>query len=529
MNEEDHLDTLNKFPPIFVRMVIFNLVKELGILYEMSEGMADHSVACYAQGYNKDGLKYTVLSCDSYFYAYNLDNGYVSFKDLMNSLKEPKNLSNETEVHVYYLENLLSCLKLSSYLTWLYFCVLLGDYDIGLDRNIGYFKQKRIDTRNGNFMNLIAYLRQNESSMLSNDFSEIRNSYRDRRLVEIIDDLLAFFKFENNSYKFIASVSIDDFERFIISIRDLKICYLSCYVEDCNEQSIYQICKDTPILGGIYSELSVSSVLEYSRLPITTSGTLIKSVDYKPSKIDNLALNLLVELNEKNLKKDDDLSLLYVSFAIWYDWLTRNKYNNETTNISADMFLDSIIYNWIILMSKSNNDNNIINQSGDLKKILDQKNLCQISDLYEEIINDGNKINSSAFFRTDLKLVHRLNEFQIAYYLLNVYNKLKKFSLKFLGPNEFLNCSFICKFIQESQLGNKKSFQLKKLLEENNLVQQVFGIFILFFLKYILINILLLIDKIKNEINNIIITIRRTNSVSVNELTDLVKKISINK
>ncbi len=82
----NHLDYLNKFPPIFVRMVIFNLVKELGILYEMSEGMADHSVACYAQGYNKDGLKYTVLSCDSYFYVYNLDNDYVSFKDLMNSL-----------------------------------------------------------------------------------------------------------------------------------------------------------------------------------------------------------------------------------------------------------------------------------------------------------------------------------------------------------------------------------------------------------------------------------------------------------
>jgi hypothetical protein len=178
-------------------------------------------------------------------------------------------------------------------------------------------------------------------------------------------------------------------------------------------------------------------------------------------------------------------------------------------------------------MSKSNN-NNIINQSGELKKVLDQKDLCKISDLYEEIQNDGNNIHPSAFFKTDLKLVHRLNEFQIAYYLLNVYNKLKKFSLKFLGPNEFLNCSFICKFIQESQLENKKSFQLKSLLEENKSIQLVFSnnIFILFFL--LLINILLLIDKIKNEINNIKIT-TRTNSVSVNELTDLVNKISINK
>jgi hypothetical protein len=62
--------------------------------------MADHSVACYAQGYNKDGLKYTVLSCDSYFYVYNLDKGYVSFKDIINILKEPSNLSNKTEINV---------------------------------------------------------------------------------------------------------------------------------------------------------------------------------------------------------------------------------------------------------------------------------------------------------------------------------------------------------------------------------------------------------------------------------------------
>jgi hypothetical protein len=295
-NEEDHLDTLNKFPPIFVRMVIFNLVNELDISYKMSEGMAYHSVACYAQGYNDDGLKYTVLSWNSYFYAYNLDNGYVSFKYLINSLKEPSNLSNKTEVNVYYLKHLLSHLKLSSYLTWLYFCVLLGDYDIGIDRNISYFRQKRIDTRNGNIMNLIVHLRQNESSMLSNNFSEIRYSYRDRRLVEIIDDLLALFKFKNHFYKFIDSVLIDDFERFITSIRDLKICYLSCFVEDCNEQSIYQICKETPILRGIYSNLSdSSSVREFSRLPITASGRLWESIEYSSNKIDNLALNLLAE------------------------------------------------------------------------------------------------------------------------------------------------------------------------------------------------------------------------------------------
>jgi len=73
--------------------------------------------------------------------------------------------------------------------------------------------------------------------------------------------------------------------------------------------------------------------------------------------------------------------------------------------------------------------------------------------------------------------------------LLNVYNKLKKFSLKFLGPNEFLNCSFICKFIQESQLENKKPFQLKSLLEENKSIQQVFGNVFLYYFFLIYFNL----------------------------------------
>jgi len=74
----------------------------------------------------------------------------------------------------------------------------------------------------------------------------------------------------------------------------------------------------------------------------------------------------------------------------------RNKFNNETTNISADIFLDSIIYNWIILMSKSNNNNNIINQSGDFRS----SDLCKISDLYEEILNNANNIHPPVFAST---------------------------------------------------------------------------------------------------------------------------------
>ena len=288
-------------------------------------------------------------------------------KYFISILKEANKLNSASEVHVFYLKNLLCHLNLS-YDTWLYFCVLLGDFDIEIERNIKYFKQKRIDTRYSNFMNLITYLKQNESSMLSNSFSEIRNSYS-YGLIKKIDDLLALFKFENKSYKFIDLILIDDFDRFIISTKDLKICYLSCLVEDCNEQSIYHICQDMEILQEIYTNLSDSTITEYSRLPLN-SGKLVKSINYNPSKRNNnLALNLLLELNDKNLEKNDDLSLLHVSLAIWYDWLTKHKYNHETSNVSAEMFLDSVIYNWIILMCKSDDKKN---QSGDLKKLLDQ-------------------------------------------------------------------------------------------------------------------------------------------------------------
>jgi len=33
----------------------------------------------------------------------------------------------------------------------------------------------------------------------------------------------------------------------------------------------------------------------------------------------------------------------------------------------------------------------------------------------------------------------------------DILNNLKEFDLKFQSPNIFLNCSFVCRFIQENQ------------------------------------------------------------------------------
>jgi len=47
----------------------------------------------------------------------------------------------------------------------------------------------------------------------------------------------------------------------------------------------------------------------------------------------------------------------------------------------------------------------------------------------------------------------------------DILNNLKEFDLKFQSPNIFLNCSFVFRFIQESQSSDSKSFKLDSQLK----------------------------------------------------------------
>ena len=226
-SQDDQYETLTQYPPFFVRMIIFDLVKELDINYSMSYGMADHAVACYANGFNEEGKKYTVLSRDSYFYAYDLKKGYLSFRYLTEKLKEPKNLNGLTEVPVFNVKSLLDYFGLTSHKTWLYFCMLMGDNDIELSRNVDYFRAKRIDTRYGKWINLINYLKENERHLLQSDFKEIRSSYY-RESLNKIDALIKQFEFKDNEYKLVEATN--DFDRFVMSVKDLNKCFLNTMV-----------------------------------------------------------------------------------------------------------------------------------------------------------------------------------------------------------------------------------------------------------------------------------------------------------
>jgi hypothetical protein len=73
-------DEAKRKPPFFLRMILFKVIRELNIKHCMTSGMADHAVACYANGVgNGSSEKFSVYSRDSYFFAYNLEKGKKKF------------------------------------------------------------------------------------------------------------------------------------------------------------------------------------------------------------------------------------------------------------------------------------------------------------------------------------------------------------------------------------------------------------------------------------------------------------------
>lgn len=202
-------------------MILFKVVKELKIKHRMTEGQADHAVACYAEGSNLDGLKYTVLARDSYFYVYKLSKGYVSMKYIIDKLKQPEKINDLTRVPVYYCSELIDYIGLQSYETWFWFCILLGDYDYGIPKNIKYFRDNNLI----DYMSIINYFIENEFLLCMSKYSEIKVTYNLDQKKKIFN-LLRLFQFEDKQYKFINSVDemkIDDFERFILTTKDIEL------------------------------------------------------------------------------------------------------------------------------------------------------------------------------------------------------------------------------------------------------------------------------------------------------------------
>lgn len=158
-------------------MILFDILKELNINYKMAKGMADHAIACYSNGFNDTGQYFTVLSRDSYFNVYNLEHGYVSWNFVTDILTDIDNLNRKTQVPVYYLNNMLKFLGID-HLTWIYYCVISGDYDIGLYKNIAYLRSNSLAPKN--HQSILEHLKRNQDNFRKDNYSLIRSTYEPR-------------------------------------------------------------------------------------------------------------------------------------------------------------------------------------------------------------------------------------------------------------------------------------------------------------------------------------------------------------
>jgi hypothetical protein len=484
-NSNYDLIDLKKTPPLFFRTVMYKVLRELDIMHFMSDGMADHAIACYANGFNDNGTFGTVLSMDSDFYAYNLKNGYLSFKYFTPLLGNLNKLKGSTKVPVFYVSRLMEIVEIKNFQTWLYFCILLGESDINLSLNTIYMSKNSLKNK----IDLINHLQTNENKFIDEGYKRIRDEYNNYSL-KLIDELFLKFEFKNSKYttKFSSknSEKFDDFDRIILTLRDIKTIFLHSIIEDTSENHCYQICQKHQILEQIYSFVSSAAITEYSRLTNPVFNRCVSQIRYSDKKKRPNDILDYIDRVDKDAEADS-IELLLISLSVWFDWINTNRYQNKL-NADNNHFIDTIFYNYIILKLK----NLILNKSCKqqmqasqdcyikiLRKKFDQNanDYRKIVELYDHITANASKTNEQ-FFKQDLMFVHRFSEFQCLYYMIGVYCKLKSITkLNWLSPDEFLNGLFFCKFVQESNKINTKSHELINLLVKNEQIDKAINKF----------------------------------------------------
>ena len=385
-------------------------------------------------------------------------------------LRKGKRLNGSTLVPVFYVNNLIKYFELDNLNCWLYFCVLLGDYDLELGCDNAYMRDNNIK----NNFELIEHLRD------SNQIKIIRSRYNEKKL-KIVDDLVGMFNFTFTNYNLFFSSDkdsylVDDMDRFLLSVGDLSTSWLKCEVEDTSEETVYSICINNGILKDVYNRLnSTRNIVEYSRYKKPQPERVFKTIEY-PKNDENEKNIILDYIKKVNQQKPDDesdnLKLFLCSMAVWFKWLNTNKYEKSVEE-PAYLFADAFFYNFIILKLKNlleiSTGKNIFPNIDRLTKILceqldtDQKPYQDIVDLYLSI-NKSYISKIPQYFERDLKYVHRVNEFQSLYFTVGAYAKLEKLRLKWLCPDEFLNCFFICKYIQDFGKKETNIFALNCLL-----------------------------------------------------------------
>jgi hypothetical protein len=446
-----HFNDLQKYPSLFNRMIFYELLNELDIKYSMTELAADHAIALYANGFNDTNDAYTVLSKASFFNIYNLTQGYLCTRYLGKELENVDKLSpTETLLPVFHLNKLLQFFCLESQRTWIYFCILLGNNDDAeLGRNTNYFRQYRIDTRYGQypFEHLVAHIRMNEKRLIETQYSQIRCSYApwQTQAERKIDMLIELFEMRNSGFGFVRplfgdAMRVDDFDRVFLVLKHLKCVFFGCQIEDCaNEgstfepavelwRSIYLLVRERCVADA----QSFDNVQEFVRAERPVKGSLVNSrlVDLTLPRKEH-ASRYLVYL--KSHVADDQFSLLFISLIVWQGWAYKHLSREETALV--EMLIESVLINYAVLKLRSDEAATSVNTVKSIVSLYDE--FCTG---YEVCTKQP---NLDEYFKQDLKLIHRLSEFQAIYYAFGVLCKLVKFSECYCSPHTFFNAYFI--------------------------------------------------------------------------------------
>lgn len=261
---------------------------------------------------------------------------------------------------------------------------------------------------------------------------------------------------------------VNDFDRFRAALLAYKTIYISVLVEDPSEESVFQCTHFNKILDYFYSQTfqhQKTEIDEYIREKNPNEENCLRKVVVE---IDcGIKNNRIVE----HLKQIDDLNLgqFSTSLCVWLQWLRNNKYSNELKlsgcqdqKKCADLFLEAILTNFMAIQVKKH-------LAGDIKchlKCVDLKNGVQTQKLVE-ITNEYDRLlenighDSLQFFENDIKIVHRLNEFQAIYFCVGLVchfePELK--NLKLLSPSNFLNGWFVNEFVIDSNGGVRIKFR----------------------------------------------------------------------
>lgn len=491
MSQMEQLMILKEHKSLFNRHILFNLLNELDIYYEMSEGAADHVIALYANGHNPTRDKFIVMSKASFFNIYNLEKGYLSTKY---ALKIFQNLDqiDQAKFPVFFLNKLLNYFCLESHKTWIYFCIMLGNNDDPeLKRNSVYFKEYKINISGGCMDHLIAHLKLEEKTLLESNFSRIRTSYIFKQEVALkkIDQLIELFEMKNSQYRFakslISSSKIDDFDRIFLTITNLNSFFISCLVENYQEDSVFQPSIDFIhcIYGILFSKSNVkfSQIDEFVRTQGPTNQSLIDlcpitSFMFNKACEENKCLNVLnqIEQRTRQFKIKDNLTLLFFSLAVWENWLERKiiTFDKSLNAVKSKFYLDAVIANFLIVKMRHEPNSDVITNDTDFtwENLFGNEKKCkqrqEILTLYNRIIDLVDKEpNLEEYFEIDINFVHRLNEFQAIYYILGALSKLNDFKFEMLEPNKFLNSYFCVNYVKMMEI---------KRDENNNLIDSDF-------------------------------------------------------